>query len=171
MKRVDGGQDSKGPKKSGSLRESWATIRGSPKITNLALIVICYAVAHRLFEFAWKGQLRVLFPTAKAYSGALADVAIYTGAHKFMLKIGKGSPRMLSTHGSCACVIGCCQHHVPALKLLFLHSCLNACCSFGPIVPLDGLFSVHCVRARPLVVVSGQLCIDCCVPCVDLKVH
>jgi TLC ATP/ADP transporter len=66
-------------KKSGSLRESWATLRGSPKIMNLALIVICYALSHRLFEFAWKGQLRVLFPTAKAYSGALADVAIYTG--------------------------------------------------------------------------------------------
>jgi ATP/ADP translocase len=77
---VDGAPEkSKRSKKSGSLRESWATIRGSPKIMNLALIVICYAVAHRLFEFAWKGQLRVLFPTAKAYSGALADVAIYTG--------------------------------------------------------------------------------------------
>lgn len=77
---VDGADDRKSPKKKSSMGESWKTIRGSAKIMNLALIVICYALSHRLFEFAWKGQLRVLFPTAKAYSGALADVAIYTGA-------------------------------------------------------------------------------------------
>lgn len=101
MKRVDGGQNSKGPKKSGSLRESWATIRGSPKITNLALIVICYALAHRLFEFAWKGQLRVLFPTAKAYSGALADVAIYTGVQipPVFLCVISCFPQMRAAHG------------------------------------------------------------------------
>jgi ATP/ADP translocase len=63
-----------------SLKETWQTLRESPKIMNLALLVVGYAVAHRLFEFAWKGQLRVLFPTAQAYSGALADVSIYTGA-------------------------------------------------------------------------------------------
>jgi ATP/ADP translocase len=62
-----------------SLKETWQTVRESPKIMNLALLVVGYAVAHRLFEFAWKGQLRVLFPTAQAYSGALADVSIYTG--------------------------------------------------------------------------------------------
>lgn len=67
-------------KKKGSLRSSFATLRESPKIMNLALLVVCYAVSHRLFEFAWKGQLRVLFPTAQQYSGALADVSIYTGA-------------------------------------------------------------------------------------------
>lgn len=63
-----------------SLAETWATLKESPKIMNLALLVVSYALAHRLFEFAWKGQLRVLFPTAQAYSGALADVSIYTGA-------------------------------------------------------------------------------------------
>lgn len=83
---VDGAPEPKGPKKkSGSLAESWTTIRGSPKIMNLALIVICYAVSHRLFEFAWKGQLRVLYPTAMAYSAALADVAIYTGASRVLV--------------------------------------------------------------------------------------
>lgn len=66
-------------KKKGTLRSSFATLRESPKIMNLALLVVCYAVSHRLFEFAWKGQLRVLFPTAQQYSGALADVSIYTG--------------------------------------------------------------------------------------------
>jgi AAA family ATP:ADP antiporter len=32
-----------------------------------------------LFEFAWKGQLRVLYPTVQGYQSVLADVATYTG--------------------------------------------------------------------------------------------
>ena len=39
-------------------------ITESPKIRNLALLVMSYGVSHRLFEFAWKGQLRILYPTA-----------------------------------------------------------------------------------------------------------
>lgn len=66
------------PKK--SWTDTLQTLRESPKIMNLALLVVCYALSHRLFEFAWKGQLCVLFPTTQAYSGALADVSIYTGA-------------------------------------------------------------------------------------------
>lgn len=67
-------------KPKGNWKDTLQTLKESPKIMNLALLVVCYAVSHRLFEFAWKGQLRVLFPTAQAYSGALADVSIYTGA-------------------------------------------------------------------------------------------
>ncbi len=33
----------------------------------LSLMVISYGVGHRLFEFAWKGQLRMLYPSAMAY--------------------------------------------------------------------------------------------------------
>lgn len=33
----------------------------------------------RLFEFAWKGQLRQLYPTVQGYQSVLADVATYTG--------------------------------------------------------------------------------------------
>lgn len=66
-------------KKKGSLAESLAVLKGSPKITNLAILVVSYGVSHRLFEFAWKGQLRALFPTAAAYQGVLADVSIATG--------------------------------------------------------------------------------------------
>eukprot|EP00887_Chlorella_sp_A99_P005354 scaffold1.g5354.t1 len=66
-------------KRKGSLGESFAAIRESPKILNLALLVVSYGVSHRLFEFAWKGQLRVLYPTAAAYQSVLADVSIATG--------------------------------------------------------------------------------------------
>ena len=66
-------------KDKGSFKENFAVLRQSPKIMNLALLVVCYAVSHRLFEFAWKGQLSLIFPTAQLYSGALADVSIYTG--------------------------------------------------------------------------------------------
>lgn len=66
-------------KRKGSLGESLAVIRGSPKIMNLAVLVVSYGVSHRLFEFAWKGALRTQFPTAQAYQGVLADVSIATG--------------------------------------------------------------------------------------------
>lgn len=54
-------------KKKGSLGESFAVLKSSPKILSLAMLVMSYGVSHRLFEFAWKGQLRVLFPSAQAY--------------------------------------------------------------------------------------------------------
>ena len=54
-------------KKKGSLGDSLAVLRGSPMILNLALLVVSYGVSHRLFEFAWKGQLRALYPSAQAY--------------------------------------------------------------------------------------------------------
>ena len=33
----------------------------------LALMVISYGVGHRLFEFSWKGMLRINHPSAMAY--------------------------------------------------------------------------------------------------------
>lgn len=41
-----------------------AVLTSSPKIRNLAMLVMSYGVSHRLFEFAWKGQLRLLYPTS-----------------------------------------------------------------------------------------------------------
>eukprot|EP00891_Asterochloris_glomerata_P004312 jgi/Astpho2/4312/gw1.00065.20.1_t len=73
-------------KSKGSFADSLAVLKSSPKIMNLALLVMSYGVSHRLFEFAWKGQLRVLYPSAQAYQashlqccGVLADVSIATG--------------------------------------------------------------------------------------------
>lgn len=57
----------KSKKKKGSLKDSLEVLRSSPMILNLALLVISYGVSHRLFEFAWKGQLRALYPSAQAY--------------------------------------------------------------------------------------------------------
>ena len=88
---ANGGVKKKKPK--GNWKDTLQTLRESPKIMNLALLVVCYALAHRLFEFAWKGQLRVLFPTTQAYSGALADVSIYTGA--------------LSRNATLSCMMSC----------------------------------------------------------------
>ena len=48
-------------------------------MTNLAFLVVGYGVAHRLFEFAWKGALRAHAPSSLAYQGVLADVSIATG--------------------------------------------------------------------------------------------
>jgi AAA family ATP:ADP antiporter len=48
----------KAPKKKkkskGSFADSIAVLKNSPKIRNLALLVMSYGVGHRLFEFAWK---------------------------------------------------------------------------------------------------------------------
>jgi len=62
-------------KKKGSMADSLAVLKASPKTMNLALLVISYGVSHRLFEFAWKGQLRALYPSAQAYQvrGFLRD--------------------------------------------------------------------------------------------------
>ena len=66
-------------KKKGNMAESFAIIRESPKISNLAILVMSYGISHRLFEFAWKASLRALYPTAQAYQTILAEVAIATG--------------------------------------------------------------------------------------------
>lgn len=95
----------------GNWRDTLQTLRESPKIMNLALLVVCYALSHRLFEFAWKGQLRVLYPTTQAYSSALADVSIYTGA-------AAAPPRLPLPQ--------CCRHG--AVRRSVLRGVLRACC-------------------------------------------
>lgn len=86
-------------KAKGNWRDTLNTLRESPKIMNLALLVVCYALSHRLFEFAWKGQLRVLYPTTQAYSGALADVSIYTGATVRLLPARSTMPVCIRSAG------------------------------------------------------------------------
>ncbi|KAL6769658.1 hypothetical protein ACKKBG_A31875 [Auxenochlorella protothecoides x Auxenochlorella symbiontica] len=66
-------------KNKGSLANSLSVLKESPKVRNLAMLVVSYSVSHRLFEFAWKGALRTLHPTPGAYQSVLADVAIATG--------------------------------------------------------------------------------------------
>jgi ATP/ADP translocase len=63
-------------KKKGSLGESFAVLKSSPKILSLAMLVMSYGVSHRLFEFAWKGQLRVLFPSAQAYQVTAMPICV-----------------------------------------------------------------------------------------------
>eukprot|EP00873_Tetraselmis_striata_P001273 jgi/Tetstr1/421537/TSEL_012484.t1 len=77
-----------GKKGKGSFKESLAVLRGSPKIGNLALLVIGYGVCHRLFEFAWKGQLRILYPSPQEYQSVLSDVSIATGITTMALMLG-----------------------------------------------------------------------------------
>ncbi|CAD7698815.1 unnamed protein product [Ostreobium quekettii] len=67
-------------KKKGTFREGFAVMKGSPKIMNLALLVIGYSVSHRLFDIAWKSHLSVVFPDPIQYQTALADVSVWTGA-------------------------------------------------------------------------------------------
>ena len=75
-------------KKKGSWADTTAALSASPLISNLALLVVGYGVSHRLFEFAWKGALRALHPTAAGYQAALADVSIATGWLTIGLMLG-----------------------------------------------------------------------------------
>ena len=78
------GKDAAKPKKKkkkGSLGDSLSVIKSSPMILNLALLVMSYGVSHRLFEFAWKGQLRALYPSAQAYQVWTIDVVKSTSIH------------------------------------------------------------------------------------------
>lgn len=63
-------------------------LRSSPRIGNLALLIIGYGVCHRMFEFAWKGQLRILHPTPQAYQSVLSNVSIATGILSTILMLG-----------------------------------------------------------------------------------
>ena len=59
--------------------ESLAQLGRSPKIRNLAVLVVSYGMAHRLFEVAWKGALRAAHPDPGAFAAALGDVSTLTG--------------------------------------------------------------------------------------------
>lgn len=123
--KSDAGKSQSGRKKKkvkGTFRSSLATLRESPKIMNLALLVVCYALAHRVFEFAWKGQLRALFPTTQAYSGALAEVSIYTGARRCCRLVQTGGPRA-----------GCCFASTSSVCLAASHA---PHCMFSLLAPL-----------------------------------
>lgn len=65
-------------KKKGTIADSLAVLRSSPKTMNLALLVMSYGVSHRLFEFAWKGQLRALYPSAQAYQVCLGPPCLHS---------------------------------------------------------------------------------------------
>ena len=49
-------------------------LRESPMIFALALMVISYGVGHRLFEFSWKGMLRISHPSTMAYQVGVLGV-------------------------------------------------------------------------------------------------
>lgn len=66
-------------KSKGSFKEGIAVLRESAKIRNLALLVVGCSISHRLFDVAWKGQLKLVFPSAIEYQTVLADVSVWTG--------------------------------------------------------------------------------------------
>eukprot|EP00242_Pyramimonas_sp_CCMP2087_P010854 CAMPEP_0198199640 /NCGR_PEP_ID=MMETSP1445-20131203/2872_1 /TAXON_ID=36898 /ORGANISM="Pyramimonas sp., Strain CCMP2087" /LENGTH=489 /DNA_ID=CAMNT_0043869525 /DNA_START=849 /DNA_END=2318 /DNA_ORIENTATION=- len=74
-------------KKAMTLKETLGILRSSKKISALSLMVMGYGVCHRLFEFAWKGELRRLFPSTLEYQTVLSNVSIATGSVSIVLMI------------------------------------------------------------------------------------
>lgn len=77
-------------KTKGSLKDGLRVLKESPKIWNLAMLVIGYSVSHRFFDVVWKGQLKLMYPTPQQYQTVLADVSVWTGISTIlMLLTGK----------------------------------------------------------------------------------
>eukprot|EP00238_Polyblepharides_amylifera_P000961 CAMPEP_0196570730 /NCGR_PEP_ID=MMETSP1081-20130531/890_1 /TAXON_ID=36882 /ORGANISM="Pyramimonas amylifera, Strain CCMP720" /LENGTH=542 /DNA_ID=CAMNT_0041887339 /DNA_START=237 /DNA_END=1865 /DNA_ORIENTATION=- len=87
---VKEGDAPKGPKQSKpkkSFREQLDVLRQTPRIRNLTVLVIGYGVSHRLFEFAWKGQLSLLHTNPVAYQAVLSNVSIAIGSLSILLML------------------------------------------------------------------------------------
>eukprot|EP00798_Chlamydomonas_sp_ICE-L_P001454 gene1454-32830_t len=69
----------KGKKDPGALTRAFDVLKQSPKVGNLAVLVIAYFVVAKLFDFAWKAQLRVFYPSNTEFQSALAGVSQLTG--------------------------------------------------------------------------------------------
>ena len=69
-------------------------------ILALALMVISYGVGHRLFEFSWKGMLRISHPSAMAYQvGGCIGGPGHAQYHLVRrTELQKHQPQSLSTH-------------------------------------------------------------------------
>jgi AAA family ATP:ADP antiporter len=51
------------------------------------MLVMGFGITHKLFGFVWKGQMRLLYPSAAEYAVVMADVASYTGAATIALML------------------------------------------------------------------------------------
>lgn len=67
---------------------------------NLALLVVSYGVSHRLFEFAWKGQLRALYPTPAAYQVRAAAEVEGICRHWWVAERSRHAATVANAHGT-----------------------------------------------------------------------
>jgi len=95
----------KGKAKPRSLRESLSVVMHNPKVAHLAVLVLSYFVASKLFDFAWKSSLLKLYPSTTAYAHVLAGVSQAVGfstigfmiASKWVFKWGGWAAAGLAT--------------------------------------------------------------------------
>eukprot|EP00775_Hariotina_reticulata_P006953 gene6953-7169_t len=67
-------------KMEGEKKNTMELLTSSSRILNLTVLVMGYGIAHKLFGFVWKGQMKVLYPSTAEYTTVMGDVASYTGA-------------------------------------------------------------------------------------------
>lgn len=62
-----------------------ALLQQNRSLLLLAVLVACYGLSHKLFEFTWKGHLRSVLPAAADYQSAMAQVQCATGVVSLVL--------------------------------------------------------------------------------------
>lgn len=77
--------------------EAFKIIAETPQVACLAICAVSQGLSMNLFEFAWKGHLRMLHPTPTEYSAYMGAVASWTGCLTGVLMIV--SPIVFSTLG------------------------------------------------------------------------
>jgi len=67
----------KGKKSPGGIGSAVEVLKKSPKVQGLAVLVSAYFLTQKLFDFAWKAQLRVFYPSSVDYQVRLVGNGLY----------------------------------------------------------------------------------------------
>ncbi|GBF98341.1 plastidic ATP ADP-transporter [Raphidocelis subcapitata] len=63
----------------GKKPDTWAILRSSSRIRDIALMVMGFGICNKVFGWTWKSEMRKLYPAANDYATVMGDVASYTG--------------------------------------------------------------------------------------------
>ena len=61
------------------FKDGLKVLAESPRIRSITAMVMGYGISHKVFEVAWKGQLRLLYTTGQEYGAVLGEIATLTG--------------------------------------------------------------------------------------------
>ncbi|GAX78096.1 hypothetical protein CEUSTIGMA_g5538.t1 [Chlamydomonas eustigma] len=79
-KKLEGAAGGKDAESGGNgLMGAFDVLKRSQKAGNLAVLVVAYFVVTKLFDYAWKAQMKLFYPSPVEFQAALADVTQMVG--------------------------------------------------------------------------------------------